>query len=249
MSQNKRIAFKPHKTRGKEIIRILEYLGASNIRGLDATWRSEESEKLAYYITHFGTIGYNPLYFVKQLGYEIYTLEEYESMNKEKNNQELLLGLVSVENKGQELIPHKDYEIKQDGEKFYLVKKKPKYPKTYEECCEIVKVGKEHTIEGTTIRINYKIALLESFQKLLICRDAYWKIAGEEIGLGKPWKPDWYGGSLYLFYYNPQRDEFVKVHYSLGGSASSAFVFPTEEMRDAFYDNFKELIAPCKELL
>ena len=138
MSQNKWIAFKPHKTRGEEIIRILEHLGASNIRGLDATWRSEESEKLAYYITHFGTIGYNPLYLVKQLGYEIYTLEEYESMNKEKNNQELLLGLVSVKDKGQELIPHKDYEIKQDGEKFYLMKKKLKYPQSYEGCCEIL---------------------------------------------------------------------------------------------------------------
>ena len=25
--------------------------------------------------------------------------------------------------------------------------------------------------------------------------------------------------------------------------------FPTEEMRDAFYENFKELIEECKELL
>ena len=63
--------------------------------------------------------------------------------------------------------------------------------RTYEECCEILKVGKEHTLEGTTIRINYKIALLESFQKLLICRDAYWMVYGEENGLGKPWEPDW----------------------------------------------------------
>ena len=27
------------------------------------------------------------------------------------------------------------------------------------------------------------------------------------------------------------------------------FAFPTEEMRDAFYENFKDLIEQCKELL
>ena len=30
---------------------------------------------------------------------------------------------------------------------------------------------------------------------------------------------------------------------------SALFVFPTAEMRDAFYENFKELIEQCKELL
>ena len=61
-------------------------------------------------------------------------LEEINDMEK----NELLLGMVKTA-KGQELIPHKDYEIKQDGEKFYLVKKKKEYPKTYEELVSLVK--------------------------------------------------------------------------------------------------------------
>ena len=32
-------------------------------------------------------------------------------------------------------------------------------------------------------------------------------------------------------------------------TANSVFVFPTEEMRDAFYENFKSDIEICKELL
>lgn len=33
--------------------------------------------------------------------------------------------------------------------------------------------------------------MFETFIKLIRCRDAYWKIAGEQMGLEKPWKPDW----------------------------------------------------------
>ena len=130
--------------------------------------------------------------------------------------------------------------------KIVLEKKKKEYPKTYGECCEIVKVGKEHSLEGTTIRINYKIALLESFQKLLICRDAYWKIAGEEMGLGKPWEPDWSDNYQKKWTINFYQNE---INLTNGPNVHFVFAFPTEEMRDAFYENFKELIEICKELL
>ena len=140
--------------------------------------------------------------------------------------------------------------------KIVLEKKKPKYPKTYEECCYVL--GFENTelvFEDDYRDINppkeqwKRLGLINQFNKLLICRDAYWKLAGEEMKLGKPWEPDWDGGSLYLFYYNPQKDEFVKAHYSLGGSANSAFVFPTAEMRDAYMENFDPDIEKCKFLL
>ena len=70
--------------------------------------------------------------------------------------------------------------------KIVLEKKKKEYPKTYKECCRVI----GYALEGETI-IGYKAPLLRSLQDLLICRDAYWKIAGEEMGLGKPWEPDW----------------------------------------------------------
>ena len=37
--------------------------------------------------------------------------------------------------------------------------------------------------------------------------------------------------------------------YEYHGSNNVLLAFPTEEMRDAFYENFKDLIEQCKELL
>ena len=79
-----------------------------------------------------------------------------------------------------------DYEIEVRGGRTFAVLKKPKYPDNYEECVRIAK-----NIHGYDIHIDapaYR-ELMESFIKLLICRKAYWKIAGEEMGLGKPWEP------------------------------------------------------------
>lgn len=64
--------------------------------------------------------------------------------------------------------------------KIVLEKKKKEYPKTYEECEKIL--GLEYSIIAGCLGYEYK--LLNAFQKLLMCRDAYWKIAGEEMGLG-----------------------------------------------------------------
>ena len=160
------------------------------------------------------------------------------------------LSIVPTE-KGSELIPREGFEIKQEGEKFYLVKKKKEYPKTYEECREIIKLGKEHTLEGEIIRINnYKIALLESFQKLLICRDAYWKLYGEEKGLGKPWEPDYDSGvnKYGIICMNGVVQESNPAT-NWERHLNKVLDFPTREMRDAFYENFKGLIESCKELL
>ena len=67
-----------------------------------------------------------------------------------------------------------------------LVKKQPKYPTTYEECCKVLGVAFVYTdIMGVT---NKEYDLYLSFIELIRCRDAYWKIAGEEMGLDKPWK-------------------------------------------------------------
>ena len=120
---------------------------------------------------------------------------------------------------------------------------KPKYPKTYEECCKILDLN-----QRDYDRVGYKSDLLCKLQLLLLCRDAYWEIAGEEIGLDKPWEPDFtnndeerYG--IYTLANKVERD-FCGV-----GDVNMILSFPTEEMRDEFYNNFKELIESCKELL
>ena len=110
------------------------------------------------------------------------------------------------------------------------------YPKTYEECCEII-----HSDPNFYIDTHLHSNKLGSLYKLLISRDAYWKIAGEQRGLGKSWKPDWNNLST--------THEFIKINKGCFIYSSRVLVFPTEEMRDAFYENFKELIQSCKELL
>ena len=127
--------------------------------------------------------------------------------------------------------------------KIVLEKKKKEYPKTYEECCKVI----DYALEGETI-IGYKASLLRSLQKLLICRDAYWKIAGEEMGLGKPWEPDWDDDEWPDMYYISWSGKYLDKEKGYP-CCNMILIFPTEEMRDAFYENFKELIEQCKELL
>ena len=127
-----------------------------------------------------------------------------------------------------------------DAKKIQLVKNASSYPKTYDECCKII----GYFLTGDTI-IGHKTPLLRNFQKLLVCRDAYWKIAGEELGLGKSWEYDHTKG-----YYTPAiiyRVGFIQKVENLNKNVILAF--PTIEMRNAFYENFKELIEQCKELL
>ena len=122
--------------------------------------------------------------------------------------------------------------------------RKPQYPKTYDECeGEVL----DYKLVGGTV-IGYNAKLITSFQRLLICRDAYWKLAGEQMGLGKPWKPDFTNNDeeRYGIYTLANK---VEKDFCAVGDVNTILVFPTEEMRDAFYENFKELIEQCKELL
>ena len=123
--------------------------------------------------------------------------------------------------------------------KIVLEKKKPKYPKTYEACENILGL-EDSIIEGC---LGYEYKLLNAFQKLLMCKDAYWKIAGEEMGLGKSWEPD-ENEMVYAIF---RTCNGIEKRWLSGNC--SILEFPTEEMRDAFYENFKELIESVKELL
>jgi hypothetical protein len=121
-----------------------------------------------------------------------------------------------------------------------LEKKEKEYLKTYEECCKIIDSDPKFYVDT-----HLYSGILETLYKLLICRDAYWKLYGEEMGLGKPWKPDWRDGTnKYCIYYNGK-----EVICSVFFKGKCTLAFPTEEMRDVFYEHFKEEIEQCKELL
>lgn len=123
------------------------------------------------------------------------------------------------------------YEVK--DEKLIIKEKKPKYPKTYKECCERVNACPTVDISydsNEDMLYNDEVDLtLLALRKLFICRNAYWKIAGEEMGLDKPWKPN---------------EDSMIAQYGI-----RPLLFPSKEIYNMFYDNFKDLIKECKELL
>lgn len=120
-----------------------------------------------------------------------------------------------------------------------LEKKKNEYPKNYEECCEVLGCVAGYVWGG------YKGDLIKTFHMLYICREAYWKLYGEEMGFDGPWSPtdsDYITGRYCIFVYRgsiicdtPAQDCIL--------------TFPTAEIRDAFYEAFRNEIEICKELL
>lgn len=170
-----------------------------------------------------------------------------EQDNNMKENEDLkhcgTATIKYIQEKGSrdmELIIPYNQEIVIENGRYILRDKKPKYPKTYIECAKILNCFSASYIDG------YKNELLEKLQALLICRDAYWKIAGDEMGLGKSWEPDWNNDEEYKYGLFRLRSDIYKDTSCIN---PTLLTFPTKEMRDAFYENFKELIEECKELL
>jgi hypothetical protein len=133
-----------------------------------------------------------------------------------------------------------------------LVKKQSQYPKTYEECCKVLNLTKypPALVPNKATYINqYKdfpcYYEIQKLAELIVCRNAYWKIAGEQMGLGKPWKPDFTDTKeMYYIFYKGYIEKGNQRHPD-----NHILIFPTPEMRDAFLENFKDLIELCKELL
>lgn len=118
---------------------------------------------------------------------------------------------------------------------------KPQYPKTYKECCKMLGYSGNYNMILTTDVDN---KLFNALYRLKVCRDAWWKMADD-------WKPDYndctedkyFSTKFFIYTY---RNE---IHFGSCELTHHLLAFPTAEMRDAFYDNFKELINEVKELL
>ena len=92
------------------------------------------------------------------------------------------------------------YEFdKVENGKIILKPIKPKYPKTYKECCDVLGIPPYYNLRYHTYEPNYDeyatsntlLSLenkLNKLGKLFICRTGYWEIAGEQMGLGKHWE-------------------------------------------------------------
>ena len=159
---------------------------------------------------------------------------EQKPMEEKKINQ---MSLANCDLDEVEIVLGDKFEMKIKNGKYYAVRKKPQYPKTYGECSGVINKIARNLNECKDSE-TYMPELMYAYQKLRICRDAYWKIAGD-------WKPDW----------NNIRDKHCI--YVVSGelwlkecqTRQCTLAFPTAEMRDTFHENFKDLIEQCKELL
>lgn len=274
-----KLAIKGHSTRGNEVINILEMLGGYNLHsysgdevGMCYYIDNDEyygkvislikiptdsivftlEEFLVKYPYKFGdkvnyvkyNDGYPSIYIIHRIRWTGRTVEYLLDSN----------GFTAL---AKDLQPYKEEEMKKEisgaivdrficleGYDFYddkgniidtkeiTMKKQSKYPKTYEDCCDVLKEKAYKT------GFEYKSNIIFKFQQLLICRDAYWKMSGD-------WKPNFTNKEekfVITYYYG-------KIYTTVATNYNRVLVFPTEEMRDAFYENFKELIEECKELL
>lgn len=233
----------PYKV-GDKVISLYGKLG--RIRSL--IW-SERDNQVRYELE----ADVDSLYFAN----ELQPVEEKETMEEKGTLEQIdLTRELRIADEVEVILGDYEFVLK-DGKTYFV--KKNKYPKTYEECCQVL-MGKTDFQDFELVLTRYTItrseensislcpphiSLINNFYKLLICRDAYWKIAGEQMGLGKPWEPDWTTfeamPAIFRFRYNIVCD-FIKGYHCL-------LVFPTTEMRDDFYENFKDLVEQCKELL
>ena len=125
--------------------------------------------------------------------------------------------------------------------KIALEKDVKEYPKTYKECCEII-----HSDPNFYVDTHLYSGILETLYILLICRDAYLKLYSEENGLEKPWEPDWTNEHQVKYTIYTMGNDVIR---HVGNYIHAILAFPTAEMRDAFYENFKIDIERCKKLL
>ena len=123
---------------------------------------------------------------------------------------------------------------KAEGDEIILKPRIISSPKTINDCLYFLKLDPRF-LDGV---IGYRCKYLSALQKLLICRDAYWKFADD-------WHPDWQNSELKYCIKSIGAD----VVKGSDATICCILAFPTEELRDAFWDNFKDLIVECKELL
>ena len=90
---------------------------------------------------------------------------------------------------------------------------------------------------------GYKIVFqMNCLYELLVCRDAYWKMAGD-------WSVENGSVSRDVVYAITVHGSGIMKNFYYALNCNSILVFPTEEMRDSFYNNFYDLINKCKGLI
>lgn len=270
-----RLAIKGHPTRGREVVEILEILGGENKYNINFTEynllytiREGDDAIIGTYPNSSISRIFTLEEFLEKFPYKVgdkvinknykqifeilsvrWCAESNTIMYQTSNGWYSVHGLKPYKEETMEEIridiPNR-YEFFgiNDDNQIVLTKKQPQYPKTCEECLIVL----SKTMNSLGIMHGYKFGVLMRFQQLLICRDAYWKIAGEQMGLGEPWKPDFTNDDEERYGIYTTANKVVKDFCGVG-DVNMILTFPTEEMCDAFFENFKDLIDLCKVFL
>ena len=262
----KKLAIKGHPTRGKEVIELLKMMGGTNPFSNNGELLGNK-ENCCYYISKNAPSKYISWNYIgpdEINEYEIFTLEEFLEKYPFKVGDK-----VHIYVQNDDIDGRYDIEVAEITSMRWnparckiAYKMKNINREFYKECCDVLSISPYYNLRYHTYEKGFDCFIqnddkrcpledkLNTLGKLLICRDAYWKIYGEEIGLDGPWKANFTQGSGIKYIILFANGEVIWNHPECEGvTGSRVLAFPTAEIRDAFYENFKDLIEQCKELL
>ena len=241
--KNKIVAVNGNPEYGQELIDTLSDMGGVNSQGL-----AGKNEGCLYYIDPDSkTIMSEFDNEITSEEFDVITLQELKKQLMElKPIQKINLDEGNYD-KEVEIELGNDHEAIIENGKIKIIKKL--YPYTFQECCEIMRIcpGGElqydYDIDDASSKFDtkYEDALidgLDALRKLIICRDAYWKISGE--------KPE-DCSLLYCICWDPFIDQMIFKTSS--DSLNRLLALPKEDMRDTFAKKFDNLIVKCKKFI
>ena len=154
--------------------------------------------------------------------------------------------------KTKEMIIPPGWEIDEvRGNKIILMESKKELPKTWEECIAKIKdleyIDTNGSIEGVYFNVNMVTDHINdipvglgkpmlALMQLLVCREIY----------RQGWKPNWYDSKTKKWVIECVNNNITSMTYM---QTSKVLSFQSEEIRDQFLENFKDLIEEAKELI
>ena len=154
-----------------------------------------------------------------------------------------------------EMIIPQGWEIdKVKGNKIILKESKKELPKTWEECIAKIKDLEYIDTNGNIEKVDFNVNMVTehindipiglgkpmlALCQLLVCREVY----------RQGWKPDWTNTNENKYCIVNVRNKITPSNSTFNAVYNKVLSFQSEEIRDKFLENFKDLIEEAKELI
>ena len=151
-----------------------------------------------------------------------------------------------------EIIIPQGWEIDEvRGNKIILMESKKELPKTWKECIAKIEDLEYIDTNGNIEEAHFNVGAASNhindipkglgkpmlaLMQLLVCREVY----------RQGWKPNWFDSKTKKWVIEDINDNITSMVYM---QTSKVLSFQSEEIRDKFLENFKELIEEAKELI